>query len=225
MALPPPATTCVLLAPQSSRRPLAARLGLRFVTLAGDMAAELDDRHAVGGARRRPGARSAASSRGFAQRHTGGWMRTVLEAARGTDVILPAGLAVYVGLSVAEHLRVPVVGIGLQPVMPTGDFPVRVPAGLAHAALGEPAVASAGARLDVARVPRRDERGPARRIGSGRAGAAEWKGYPILFGISPTLMPRPRDWPERYEVTGHWTTPIDPALAARCRRSCVPRRR
>ena len=34
----------------------------------------------------------------------------------------------------------------------------------------------------------------------------------ISFGISPTLMPRPRDWPERYEVTGHWSTPIDPAV-------------
>jgi sterol 3beta-glucosyltransferase len=31
-----------------------------------------------------------------------------------------------------------------------------------------------------------------------------WKGYPVLFAISPHLLPKPPDWPENYTVTGRW---------------------
>lgn len=198
----------VLLGPRPAV-PLADHLGVPFVALEGDMASELEA--AMPSMERGAGPREIGRLvTSFAQRHTTGWMRAVLDAAAGSDVVLPAGLAVYVGLSVAEKLRVPVVGIGLQPVMPTGDFPSaflpawRMPRWanrLSHRlvlALMWRAFRGAtnAARRDVAGQPRR---------------RGEWRGYPILFGISPTLMPRPRDWPDRYEVTGHWTTPIDPA--------------
>jgi UDP:flavonoid glycosyltransferase YjiC (YdhE family) len=40
---------------------------------------------------------------------------------------------------------------------------------------------------------------------------AEFDGYPIVCGISPALIPQPRDWPERFVIAGHWWLPHVPA--------------
>jgi sterol 3beta-glucosyltransferase len=32
--------------------------------------------------------------------------------------------------------------------------------------------------------------------------------HPVLYGYSPTLLPRPGDWPEQVEVCGQWTLPM-----------------
>ena len=111
----------------------AAALGVPFVPLAGDMAAEL---HAASAGLLHKGgdvkyvARALA---GIATRNTSEWMRATLEHARDADAILCAGLAIYVGLSCAESLGIPAIGAGLQPMMPTRAFaspflpPLRVP--------------------------------------------------------------------------------------------------
>jgi sterol 3beta-glucosyltransferase len=39
---------------------------------------------------------------------------------------------------------------------------------------------------------------------------AEFDGYPIVCGISPALVPQPRDWPGRFVIAGHWWLPHDP---------------
>jgi len=39
----------------------------------------------------------------------------------------------------------------------------------------------------------------------------EFDGYPVVCGISPTLVPQPRDWPEHFAITGQWTLATDPA--------------
>ncbi len=197
----------VLFAPAPAA-PVARRLDVPFIALEGDMSAELE--FAMPSVER--GAGPVALGRivtAFAQRHTAAWMRKVLEHSGDADVILPAGLAVYVGLSCAEHLHLPAIGVGLQPVMPTGDFPsVFLPAWrlprwanrLSHRII---LAAMWRAFRDATNLARLEVAGQAPR-------RVEWSGYPILFGISPTLLPRPRDWPDRYAVTGHWTTPIDP---------------
>jgi UDP:flavonoid glycosyltransferase YjiC (YdhE family) len=34
-----------------------------------------------------------------------------------------------------------------------------------------------------------------------------WRGVPMLYGCSPTLLPPPADWPDNAEVTGVWQLP------------------
>jgi sterol 3beta-glucosyltransferase len=185
---------------------LAAALRVPFVALAGDMAAELRAAGPELLPRGHDVQRVAGALAGIATRHTAAWMRTVLAAARNADAILCAGLAIYVGLSCAEALCIPAIGVALQPMMPTRAFPSpflssrRLPSWINRAshklvlAMMWRAFRRAinDARRDVARQPRRRR---------------EWDGYPILFALSPTLVLRPSDWPGRFTITGDWSLP------------------
>jgi sterol 3beta-glucosyltransferase len=190
----------------------AAALRVPFVALAGDMAGELR-RAASGLARSGVDARSVARTlAAIANANTSSWMRATIEHARDAEVVVCAGLAIYVGLSVAEALGIRAIGAGLQPLMPTRAFaspflpPLRLPGFVNRAShrfvLGAMWRAFRGAindaRCDVAhQTPRK----------------REWTDYPVLFGISPALVPRPRDWGERVAVTGYWFGPRDPHFA------------
>jgi len=186
----------------------AAALGIPFVPLAGDMAAEL---HAASAGVSHKGgdvkyvARALA---GIATRHTGAWMRATLEHARGADAIVCAGLAIYVGLSCAETLAIPAIGAALQPMMPTRAFaspflpPLRLPVWANRASH----------RLVLAMMWRAFRRAinDARRDVAGQPPRRhEWDGYPVLVGVSPTLVPRPPDAPARFSITGYWWPPAD----------------
>ena len=190
----------------------AEALGVPFVPLAGDMAVAM--RTAAAGVSRRGVdvhyvARTLAA---IAAANTSEWMRAALEHARGCDLVLCAGLAIYVGLSAAETLRIPAIGVGLQPMMPTRAFaspflpPLRLP-GLLN---------RASHRL-VLSLMWRAFRGPvnaARREVAGQPPRArEWNDYPVLFGVSPTLVPRPDDWTDRIAIVGYWFGPRDPRFA------------
>jgi len=199
----------VVVLAERAGQPQAATLGVPFVALAGDMAAEL--LAASAGLLHRGGdvkyvARALAD---IARRNTAEWMRATLEHAQDADAIVCAGLAIYVGLSCAEALGIRAIGAGLQPMMPTRAFaspflpPLRLP-GWANRASHRLVLALMwrafrgavnDARRDVA------QQAPRRR---------EWDDYPILVGISPTLVPRPPDWPpQRFSITGYWWTPRD----------------
>ena len=200
----------VLVLAERSGAGYAQSLRVPFVALDGDMRAELlaaadlsqhgDDVKHVARELSRIGATHAAS-----------WMRTTLAHARGAHAILCAGIAIYVGLSCAEALGIPAIGVALQPMMPTRAFgspflPLpRLPGFLNRAshrivlAMLWRAFRGAinDARRDVANQPPRRH---------------EWDGYPILFGMSPTLVPRPSDWPSRFFVTAYWWLPHDDAF-------------
>ena len=205
----------MLLLGERSGQAYADALRVPFVALAGDMAAEL--RSAPGTLHRGDEFRHVASAlAAIAARHTAQWMRETLARAKHADAIVCAGLGIYVGLSCAECLDIPAIGAGLQPMMPTRAFaspflpPRRLP-GFVNRASHRLVLAMMwrafrgainDARRDVAHQP------PRRR---------EWDGYPILFAISPTLVPRAPDWPERVYVTGYWwarsMTPFVPDAA------------
>lgn len=187
----------------------AGALDVPFAPLAGDMAAEMQA--AANGLSHRGAdigyvARTLAA---IAAANTAEWMRVTLERARGADLLLCAGLAIYVGLSCAETLRIRAIGVGLQPMMPTRAFPspflrpLRLPGALNRASH----------RL-VLWLMWRAFRGPlneARRIVADRPPRErEWDDYPVLLGVSPTLVPRPDDWTDRIAIVGYWFGPRDP---------------
>jgi UDP:flavonoid glycosyltransferase YjiC (YdhE family) len=185
--------------------PLALAHGIPFTALAGDI------RQAV-----LPGGQLGAVTQGradlsrvtracarIAREHTGAWMATAAQEARGCDVLVFSGLASYVGLAVAEALRISCIGAGLWPMTPTREFgaaflrPRRLPGWanrFTHRFFGALSWAMFRPAIDAARK-QVFGLAPRRRM---------WSGYPVLYGCSPALVPRPADWPAEVSVTGAW---------------------
>ncbi len=184
---------------------IARAHGVRFTPLAGNMketvlpgghlAALMKD----GGDLRRT---TRAVAR-IAQENTTSWMASARDAACGCDVLVISGLAAYVGLTVAEELDRPCVGAGLWPMTPTREFasPFLRPRNrpgwvnlMSHRFFSALAWMMFRSAVNDARK-KVFGKAPRRRM---------WKGYPILYGCSPTLLPRPADWPPYIEICGAW---------------------
>jgi sterol 3beta-glucosyltransferase len=144
----------------------------------------------------------------IANAQTRNWTEQVAQAAIGCDALIVSGLAAFVGLSVAEHLGIRVIGTGLIPISPTRVFPSpfipsrRFPAVLnriSHQAVNGLVWhafrnATNQARLSVLGLPAR------RKV---------WTLHPMLYGVSPSLVPEPRDWPAHTRLCGQWLPPAD----------------
>ncbi len=191
--------TCFLT--EGSGVSVAAAAGVRSIPLEGDIKRSTAELLASGDKAAGGSAMTEALS-GIAKSCTTAWMRSLLEAARGSDAILAAGLPIYVGLSVAEHLGIPMIGVGLQPTAPTREFPnpffpARVPRWcnrLTHTLVMGTIWHTFRDSINAARTEVLHE----------KTRSKPWLGYPVLFGISPHLLPKPSDWPENYYVTGRW---------------------
>lgn len=182
----------------------ARALGVPHAALAGDIHDEVVALVARGNG-------LAAASRGLARmagHHTSAWMAQADAAATGCDAVLTGGLAALVGLSVAERHGLPAIGTGMIPLTPTRAFasaflpPLPLPALLRRASHGlvNQAVWRTFRRpLNAARVALGQ---PARRT--------LWTGLPMLYGISPQLLPPPADWPADHVVCGQWRLPAQP---------------
>jgi sterol 3beta-glucosyltransferase len=138
--------------------------------------------------------------------HTG-----ILAAARqDADVLLLTGLSTIGGYHIAEGLGLPSMGLALQPVYPTGEFPPSIVAARSLGRLGNRA---AGQALVVLGAPALA--GPVRelraelglpRLGTREAvfGQQDTEHWPGFCGFSPAVVPRPADWRPGLEVVGYW---------------------
>lgn len=140
----------------------------------------------------------------IASQNTASWLKDLVTHAKGSDAILFSGLAAYVGLCAAEHLRIPSVGLGLFPMSPTTAFPSpllrprKLPGWLnrfSHQAVN--ALAWTLFRKSV-NTARHDVLGQAPR-------KQMWSRYPILYGVSRHLVPQPPDWPDIWKICGAWS--------------------
>jgi sterol 3beta-glucosyltransferase len=131
------------------------------------------------------------------------WLRAIVDAGKDCDAIIVSGLAAFAGFSAAEHLRVKAIGAGLIPITPTAAFPSpflppnwvprcfnrvshRLVNGLVWRAFRK---ATNAARVKVCGLANRQ---------------AAWHSHPMLYGISPSLVPRPTDWPDNAQACGQW---------------------
>lgn len=141
----------------------------------------------------------------IANENTSSWMKQVAEHAASSDAMLFSGIASYVGLSVAEHRRIPAVGLGLWPIVsPTREFPSpllppwKMPGWLnrvSHQAVAALTWSLFRGKINAARAEVLGQ-APRRRM---------WRDYPILFGISRHLLPQPADWKDIWTICGAWT--------------------
>ncbi|MER6028934.1 glycosyltransferase [Streptomyces sp. NPDC001851] len=189
--------------------PLAAGSGVRFRPLPVDPRAELESPRGRGLHRSASGAGKLLRVVDLARRVVGQMTEDLLSAARDADAMLLSSSLAPLGHTIAEGLRVPSMGVYLQPHAPTQEF---APAVLGGGQWGGTAnrLAGHGVNLAVeqifaATVPRvRDRLGlPPLRAGAALR-ARERRHWPVHHGFSPLVVPRPRDWRPGLTVSGYW---------------------
>ncbi len=195
----------VTLATHAVFEPLVAGSGVRFHPLPVDPRAEL---HSERGRRlheARTGPGKLVRLVSMAREAVADLTAALVEASRKGDVLLVGGALGPLGYAIADGLSVPALGLHLQPLHPTGEFPASI--------LGTRSLGTVGNRLsgrvvttsvelvfaDALRTVRRRHGLPA--VGRERGTRTP---RPVLHGYSELVVPRPRDWPAELRVAGYW---------------------
>lgn len=136
------------------------------------------------------------------------WAGEVLEGARGSELMLGGVGGMIAGLSVADKLGIPFLEAHLQPIgQATREFPgVLLPK--------FPSLFGLGTRLghflseQGIWAPFRSAMRVARREVLGLDGDARVSTtLPVLYGVSPEVVPQPADWDARRHLVGYWNLP------------------
>jgi sterol 3beta-glucosyltransferase len=196
----------------------ARTLGVPAVPLSGDIRGALGRDPAVAGVVARGGGfnQTANALAAIGNRNVESWLRSIVDAGQGCDAILVAGLAAFAGFSAAEYLGVKAIGSGMIPITPTAAFPSPfLPPKLVPRLLNRASHTFVNAMLWRAF---RDKTNAARAIFKLPPRKAVWTGIPMLYGVSPNLVPQPADWPPDVRLCGQWLAPSPawmppPALA------------
>ncbi|OKI13211.1 glycosyltransferase [Streptomyces sp. CB03911] len=155
-------------------------------------------------------AASRAEARALTAAYADGLADGVATAvADGADLVLTAFGPAPLSRTAGEALGIPVIETHLVPGVATSEFPL--PGASAAEGLGPEGNLAAGRET----VRRRDNlfaHAVTRlrdRLGLPAGGAAQQvdDARPVFAGFSPTVVPRPADWPSRVEVTGYWWPP------------------
>jgi UDP:flavonoid glycosyltransferase YjiC (YdhE family) len=103
----------------------AQALGVPTSALAGDIRGALSRDQAVAGVVAKGGGFNATARAlaKVANDNAESWLGAIIEAGKGCDAILAAGLAAFAGFSAAEYLGARGVGSGMIPITPTAAFP------------------------------------------------------------------------------------------------------
>jgi sterol 3beta-glucosyltransferase len=204
----------VAIAAQLPYRELITRAGLEFRPLPKDT--ERDTRESGYGQALIDGDRMIPSKAMMSamREDLAGVGEAMAQTSGDADLLVLGGpVGSLLGYHVAEGLGIPSVGALLQPASPTADFApppltTRSFGRLGNrlvwraAGVGErvyaPLIDNLRSNLGLPSCSRRDYQA---------ARAARW---PILYGFSPHVVPRPKDWRRGLDVTGFWWPATDP---------------
>lgn len=183
--------------------------GVRFHALPVDPRAELHSERGRALHRSATGAGKLLRVMKMAKAVAGELAPGLVEAAKGSDVLVLSGAVAPLGCAIAEGLGLPSVGVDLQPVHPTREFAppmagLRSLGGTGNRLAGH-AVTAAIERIfaDAARDVRDGLGLPPRSLATTRR-ARDRRGWPVLHGFSPHIVPRPADWRPGLDVVGYW---------------------
>ena len=135
-----------------------------------------------------------------------------LEAAHDADLIISGFGGILVGASLAEKLGLPFIQAYNVPLTPTAAFPgvlfpwmsvwpYSISHRLSHELTRQVVWQSARAAGDRAR--RELLNLPSAPL-AGMFDSKIFRSGPVLYGFSPSVLPRPSDWEENVHVTGYW---------------------
>jgi sterol 3beta-glucosyltransferase len=186
---------------------IATALGVPTTSIAGDIRAAFEHKGTASGLFEKSSANNAARELArIANANAEPWLRTTVEVGRGCDAIISSGLAGFVGLSAAEYLGVKAIGAGMFPLTPTAAFaspflpPGKLPRlfnRMSHHLINNLLWKAFRKATNDARA-RACELPPRKSL---------WVGHPMLYGVSPSLLPKPADWPSNALVCGQWLAP------------------
>ena len=185
----------------------AESLGISTTALAGDIRAALQPNGSIAGvvAKGSGFASVATALARIANASAESWMKEIVAAGRDCDAVVVSGLAAFVGLSAAEYLRVKAIGTGFIPITPTSEFPSPfLPPTLPHFLNHASHVMVNGILWHAFRKATNAARARVCGLPPRRKG---WTSHPMLYGISPSLVPRPNDWPDNALLCGQWVPP------------------
>lgn len=148
------------------------------------------------------------------QRDTGQLLLNALADVHAGILLIPP-LAELAGHALAEASGIPSVGVRLQPLSATADYP---PSLLGAWSLGGPGnrTAAAAAAWTIDRLYGGVVAHFRRELGLPKASARTLRhqrtstDWPVLHGYSPSVLPRPADWRPGLQVTGYWWPPSPP---------------
>ncbi|MGW0598711.1 glycosyltransferase [Streptomyces sp. NPDC002776] len=180
---------------------LVAGSGLGFHPLPVDPRAELESARGRGLHSSTTGVGKLMRVSALARALVGRMTDDLVAAARRSDVLLLSSSLAPLGRTIAEGLRLPGIGVYLQPLAPTGEFAPPVLGGGSWGAVGN-RVAGHGVNWMMDRIFASTLPSVRTRLGLPRTGGAGV--LPVLHGFSPLVVPRPRDWRPELDVTGYW---------------------
>ena len=147
-----------------------------------------------------------------AERAIHAWMEDSLAAGQGMDLLVAGGVSLSATLSAADKLHLPLLQAFVFPVIPSRSFPsILLPQTVSNLGGAFNLISSRlilqlgwlGARSLVNRARKKILDLPpysfAEPTLSGRT-----KGFPMLFGFSPSVIPTPADWDVDAHITGYW---------------------
>ena len=140
------------------------------------------------------------------------WMEDGLAACQGIDLLISGTTALIVGVSLAEKSHLPLLQAHVIPAAPTRAFPsILFPPTLPRLG-GTFNLISAHLLLQLGWLGARPMLNRARKkiLDLPPASFAEHylsgrtKGFPTLYGFSPSVIPAPGDWRAEDHVPGYW---------------------
>lgn len=149
--------------------------------------------------------------------NTESWLREITAAAKGCDALIVSALASFAGLSAAECLGIRVIGAGFIPITPTAAFASPfLPPGMVPKWLNRPSHKIVNSM--VWSLLRRKTNAARARVCALPRRRGVFTDHPMLWGVSPSLLPRPEDYPATAFICGQWIAPAPdwsppPALA------------
>lgn len=133
-------------------------------------------------------------------------------AGEGADVLLCGGpVGTLFGYHIAEAMQIPSAALYLQPLAKTGDFAPPVLTLRSFGRLGNRLVWKIGAAGERIYLPQVNQVRTRLGLGAVRLGGfqprrdREW---PMIFGYSTHVAPRPSDWGAHQHITGYWWPPV-----------------
>jgi len=142
------------------------------------------------------------------KQRSGEMAEKLVEMLKGSDLIV-AGTGILGAFPFAEKNNIPIVQAYVFPYTPTAEFPSplvpKLPVGGVVNKLSFHVM-----RQMLWQSSKMSDRKVREMIGTG--GGSFWGPYrvlarsamPVLYGYSPSVLPRPKDWPQNHQVTGFW---------------------
>ncbi len=140
------------------------------------------------------------------------WAKQGLAACQDMDMVLAGMGGLFLGISLAEKLEIPLLQAYVVPFTPTKVFPsVLLPKSLSRLGSSFNRLSHHLTRQFVWQPARSGDR-LARQKVLGLSPAPFWEPYnaerlhqyPILYGFSPLAISKPSDWDNKIHVTGYW---------------------